>query len=60
MVINDIDTDISFAINDIDRDTSLAKNYIDREGVFQRAEKGFVIQRDTGEQIWCNPDPLCQ
>ena len=43
--INDIDRDISFAKNDIDRDISLAKNDIDREGVFQRAERGFVIQR---------------
>ena len=44
---NDIDRVISLAINDIDRDISLAKNDIDREGVFQRAERGFVIQKDT-------------
>ena len=44
---NDIDRAFSLAINDIDRDISLAKNDIDREGVFQRAERGFVIQRDT-------------
>ena len=59
MAKNDIDRDISLAINDIDRDISLAKNYIDRdislakndidrEGVFQRAERGFAMQRD----IW--------
>ena len=45
--INYIDRDISLAKNDIDRDISLAKNDIDREGVFQRAERGFVIQKDT-------------
>ena len=39
----DIDRDISLAENDIDRDISLAKNYIDREGIFEEANRGFVI-----------------
>ena len=43
---NDIDSNISLALNDIDIDISLAKKDIDREGEFQRAERGFVIQRD--------------
>ena len=47
MAINDIDRDISLAKNDIDRDISLAKNDIDREGVFQRAERGFMIPKDN-------------
>ena len=58
--INDIDRDISFAKNDIDRDISLAKNDIDREGVFQRAERGFVIQTDNWDKLWSISDPLCQ
>ena len=40
---NDIDRDISLAKNDIDRDISLVKNDIDREGIFEEAERGFVI-----------------
>ena len=47
LAINNIDRDISIAKNYIDRDISLAKNDIDREGVLQRAERGFVIRRDT-------------
>ena len=51
LVINDIDRDISLVKNNIDRDISLTKNDIDREGVFQRPERGSVIQRDTWDQI---------
>ena len=40
---NYIDRDISLAKNDIDRDISLVKNDIDREGIFEEAERGFVI-----------------
>ena len=43
LAMNDIDRDISSAENDIDSDISLAKNYIDREGIFEEAERGFVI-----------------
>ena len=47
LAIKDIDRDISLHQNYIDRDISLAENDIDREGVFQRAERGSVIQIDT-------------